>query len=58
MNNITILTSVLNALDTITVQGYDNHYKIIASINDIQKVIENLKKEETSEETADEAAEN
>ena len=58
MNNITILTSVLNALDTITVQGYDNHYKIIGSINDIQKVIENLKKEETTEETADEAAEN
>lgn len=58
MNNITILTSVLNALDTITVQGYDNHYKIIGSMNDIQKVIENLKKEETTEETADEAAEN
>lgn len=58
MNNITILTNVLNALDTITVQGYDNHYKIIGSMNDIQKVIENLKKEETTEETADEAAEN
>ena len=58
MNNITILTSVLNALDTITVQGYDNHYKIIGSMNDIQKVIESLKKEETTEETADEAAEN
>ncbi len=55
MNNITILTSVLNALNTITVQGYDNHYKIIGSMNDIQNVIEDLKK---AEETAEEAAEN
>ena len=58
MNNITILKSVLNALDAVTVSGYENHIRLVGSMNDIQKVIENLKKEETTEESADEAAEN
>lgn len=53
MDKITILTSVLNALDTITVQGYENHYKIIGSMNDIRRVINELENEEHVENKSD-----
>lgn len=56
MNNITLLQSVYNTLDTIKVEGYDNHYKLVACMNDIRRVIEELSKSKGVEE-AEEAEE-
>lgn len=49
MNNITLLESVYKTLDTITVQGYENHYKLVACMNDIRRVIEEMSKSEEAE---------
>lgn len=55
MDNITILNSVLKALNEVSVSGYDNHYRLIGSMNDIQRVIENIKNDEKTNEDVVEA---
>lgn len=54
MNNITILKSVLNALDAVAVSGYENHIRLIGSMNDIQKVIKSLEEEKPEAEEVNE----
>lgn len=45
LENIESLQAILNALDRIELKGRQNHITVIACMNDLERVINSLKKE-------------